>query len=173
MPSKKPELVPALTPEELEELGTDEKRIEAWHYAATGHSMAAIGRIFGVGPTTVGRWLDKVGAERRDRADNIERETERIIGILEAAAVDSYDAFRKSMEHSVTTMAAPSHMKNVMEAAKEIARLRGIEPTRKRDGGGIHATEVIVNIGGVNPGSAPISVTTREISAPIDVQAVD
>lgn len=172
MPSARPVPVPTLTQEEIDELGTDEKRLEAWHMSVVlGHSQVAIGKVLGVGPTTVGRWLDVVGAERRSRAENIERETERIIGTLEAALVDSYDAFRDSRAHSPTTMAAPSHMKNVMEAAKEIARLRGIEPTRKSSGG-IHATEVIVNIGGIAPGSTPISVTTRELSAPIDVELV-
>lgn len=153
MPSAKPVPVPALSAEEIEELDQENKRLEAWYLSATGASQAAIARVFGVTPSTVGRWLDKVGAERRSRAENIERETERILGMLEAAAADSYAAFRQVRESAPASMAGPSHMKNFLEAVKEMARLRGIEPTTNAGAAGPKVTQVVVRIGGVPPGS--------------------
>lgn len=162
MPSAKPEIVPALSQEELDDLDSEAKRLEAWHLHITGHSLSAIGRMFDVGPTTIGRWIDKVGVERRSRAENIELETERIIALLETAAMDSYKAFGQVMSFNEQSMAAPSHMKNVMEAAIQIARLRGIAPT-VRESAGVKATEVVVRIGGTRD-SPPIDVTAREIT---------
>ena len=163
----RPELVP-LSSEELADLDIEEKRMEAWHLSITGHSQAAISRQFGVNRITVARWLDIVGIERRSRAENIERETERIIGTLEAVAGESWRRSRLAGENS---MAGPSHLKNVIEAAKEIARLRGIEPT-KRSEGTTRTTEVIVRIGG-RAGEDPqfIDVGVRDSEAPALVEA--
>lgn len=166
MPAKKPELVP-LSPDVLEALQHEEKQLEAWHLSITGHSQAEIGRRFGVAASTVGRWLDQVGIERRSRAENIDRETERIIGMLEAAAGESWQRAQRAGDSS---MAGPSHMKNFIESAKEIARLRGIEPTRGGKEGGAGRVEVVVNIGGgrtpvVALEDGAIDVEARELSA--------
>lgn len=155
MPAKKPELVP-LSSEQLAEMEPDEKHLEAWHLSITGHSQREIGKRFGVGPSQIGRWLDEVGIERRTRSENIERETERIIGLLEAVAVDSYRRAEAVASTNPASMVGPSHMKNVLDSVKEIARLRGIEPTTKGSGGSsIRTTEVIVRIGG-RPGDPPV-----------------
>jgi hypothetical protein len=165
MPSAKPEIVPRLSDEEMAELDEQERRLEAWHLSITGHSQRAIGKMFGVGPTTIGRWLDQVGVDRRTRAENIELETERIIGTLEAVAMKSWQVAEElSGSDKVNSMAIPSHLKNVIEAAREIARLRGIEPTRRSEQPGFKATEVIVRIGGTRD-SPPIDVTAREIAS--------
>lgn len=145
MPAKRPELVPALTKEELEQLDFDERRLEAWHLVATGQSHAAAGRALGVGATTISRWVEQVALDRRSRSDRIEMETERIIGTFEAVLAESWVMAHKSSENS---MAGPSHMKNVLEAAKEIARLQGIGPTKAEIASGPRSTEVIVRIGG-------------------------
>lgn len=163
MPGEKrsTELVP-LTDEEIAELDVEEKRLEAWHLSTAEHfSMAKIARRFGVGPSTIGRWLDEVAKDRRSRAENIERETERLIAMHEAVAAKSWELAVTSSEMSPTTMAAPSHLKNVTEAAKEIARLRGIEGTR-RESGGRTVTEVIVHIGGVASRPPVIDATSTD-----------
>ena len=165
MPGERRAELEPLSTYELEQLSDEEKRDEAWLLSVQGWSMAKIGRRFGVGPTSVGRWLDRVGQDRRSRAENIERETERIIAMHEAVAAKSWELADAAAEHSPTNMAAPSHLKNVIESAKEIARLRGIEGTR-RDSGGIKVTEVIVNIGGAADRPPVIDVVATERNVP-------
>ena len=163
MPGERRAELEPLSTYELEQLSDEEKRDEAWLLSVQGWSMAKIGRRFGVGPTSVGRWLDRVGQDRRSRAENIERETERIIGVLEAVAAKSWELADR--DAGPGSMAPASHLKNVIESAKEIARLRGIEGTR-RDSGGIKVTEVIVNIGGAADRPPVIDVTATTHSSP-------
>jgi len=127
-----------------DDMTEDELHAEAWFLHMVGHSKNKIAKHLDVHPSTVDRWIKSEALARRDRTEDVEIEMERLIGRLETItdeALQSYMAVK-----GTTAQVGPQYLKVGVDAVKEIARLRGIEPAG--GGGGAKTTEVVVRIGG-------------------------
>jgi len=144
------ELVP-LSEVEVEEADQTERRAEAWYLSMTGNTQTAIAKRMGVTRQTIGTWLETEAKRRRGRVANIDAEAERLIGQMEAAVVESWRALQRvqSDESNKNAMVGPQYLRLVLDGAKEIARLRGIDSGTSTRGAS-KTTEVVVRIGGTD-----------------------
>jgi transposase-like protein len=136
-----------LTEAEIEQADADDRHAEAWYLCNTGWSQRKVAERFGVTPTTIRNWLDRYAKERRTRAEDVEYETERLIGQMEAVASKAWESHGRLPDNS---MAGPSYLKTVIEAVQVIARLRGIDGLKK-EASGTRSTTVVVRFGGGVP----------------------
>lgn len=141
-------LVP-MTAEELEFATDEDNHAECWLLAATGVRQLELAERYGVSRATIQNWLKKANAEYRTRAANIDEERERIAGTVEAVLRDAYAAHKAAPGNS---LAGSNYLRLVLDAARDLAHIRGIEPSRAPEGNGKGVTEVVVRMGGTAGG---------------------
>jgi transposase-like protein len=137
-----------MTEQERDESSQDDRRADAWHRYMTGTTMRSIAKDYDVSPQTISNWIKGYAMARRTRAENVEVETERIVGVLEEVIVEAWVSKQKLPANS---MAGPSYLKTIVEAAQVVARLRGIDAPKDGAASGARATQVVVNFGTVAP----------------------
>jgi len=149
--AERAQLVP-LAQDKLAELGPEDKRAEAWYLSVTGRTQLEIAAHFGVAPGTIQRWLKQAALERRQRAENVDEEAERIIGTIEAVATE---AWKRHEASDVDGLSGPNYLRLVLDSMKEIARLRGIDQAIST-GGSAGTTTLRVRIGGRDISGTPV-----------------
>ena len=92
---------------------------------AVGASKREIAKKFGVSIPTLDKWLDQEAATRFQRSTNRELAMEEIIGTVEGVIASAWESY-----NSVTnpnSLAAPNYLRTILDAAREVARLRGLD----------------------------------------------
>ena len=156
-PVPRPELEVVEDPAVLAALDAEDRHQEAWLMHVKGVPVREIAARMDTSRTTISRWLEKAAFERRQRSENIERETERALTQLERIVLDSIERSERAGDSS---MAGPGHIANALKAIEQIVRIRGIGAT-PTSGGGKRVTEVVVRIGGrddEHPGAIDVGV---------------
>lgn len=147
------DLVP-MTEEEIDFATLEDKHAECWLLAATGVRQLELAERYGVSRATIQNWLKKANLEYRTRAANVDEERERIAGTVEAVLADAYSAHRAALRSKggAASLAGSNYLRLVLDAARDLAHIRGIEPSRAPDAGGKGVTEVVVRMGGTAGG---------------------
>jgi transcriptional regulator with XRE-family HTH domain len=150
LPAAAPAMLPDRAPEEWrDEAAPEERRVEAWLRAARGETQGSIARALGVSRQTVNGYLALEAKSRLSRLENSEIELEKIIGTLEAILAQSFMRAEQAFESSPASLAASNYLRLCLDAAREIARLRGLDSlVARREGTGPSKAQIIVRIGG-------------------------
>ena len=145
-PKAKSRLEP-LDAQEIESVATSDRRAETFLLYSTGWKQSEIARYFHVSQSTVSSDLKFEFSRRRARAQNIEDEIERIVGVVEGVITSAWKRHNAAADAAPGSVAGASYLKIVLEAAEKLAQLRGIDgPKAATVAKG--QTRVIVQIGG-------------------------
>ncbi len=144
-------------PGHLADATREERQAEAWYLNSIGHSTREIAGAMGASLAQVRTWIRKEGQSRRSHLENIDEQVDRLVGALEGVVLDAWGSKRRLPDNS---MAGPQYLKTVIDAVREIARLRGLDAPR----GPMQSkkTEVVVRIGGEGTIPGAIDVGVRE-----------
>jgi predicted transcriptional regulator len=139
--------LPPLSEEERDAVSTEDRRAEAFLLHSTGWTQTRIAKYFGVAQATVAKDLGIERQRRSSRAQNIEEEIGRILGVVEGVMVKAWERHNESAESNINSVAATNYLKIVLEAADRYATLSGFD-TVKSAKAPQGKTRVIVQIGG-------------------------
>jgi predicted transcriptional regulator len=131
-----------LAPGDYEAQSIAERRQEAFYLVSTGHRVPEVARMMGVKSSAIEVWLETESEIRFRRADNREAILERVAGTMEAIIDASWEGYR-AMNGS-TSLAGPNYLRTALDAARELARLRGLNDATERVS---KTVSVVVNIG--------------------------
>lgn len=98
--------------------------------------------MMGVKSSAIEVWLETEAEIRFRRADNREAILERVAGTMEAIIDASWEGWRSVRDS--TSLAGPSYLRTALDAARELARLRGLNDSTERVS---KTVSVVVNIG--------------------------
>lgn len=151
-----PSLEPYMPPDELPELTEEElndpeiRSAEAWRLVARGWSQADVARKFGISRQAVNQSITREARRHLSRQAQSEAELEKIIAVLEAVVSESWNKHEISFAKNPSSLAGSNYLRLVLDAAREIARLRGFDALAGSSSGGgkVGKVEVVVKIGG-------------------------
>lgn len=150
------------TPEEWRDATPEERRIEAWRLRARGRTISSIGRDLGVSRTSIQGYLDLEAKKRLSRMANADIELERIAGVVEGVMEESFRRHEQAFDKGESSLAASNYLRLVLDSARELARLRGLDALLIRRGDtGPTKAEIVVRIGGAKDFEQVIEVGAR------------
>lgn len=92
---------------------------------AVGRSKREISKSFGISIPTLDKWLETEAANRFQRSTNRELAMEEIIGTVEGVITSAWESYNQVTNPN--SLAAPNYLRTILDAAREIARLRGLD----------------------------------------------
>ena len=155
----------ALEPYESEDLA--ERRAYAWLQCTQGYTQTAVAEALGVSRQTIHKYINAEAEIRVSRLENSEAELEKLIGQIEAIASRAWSAHRGAPSNS---LAGSNYLRLVLDAAREIARLRGFDAlvARRGDSSPTRA-QVVVRIGGTKDFENAITIGAQVVGGELAI----